>query len=243
MVPPAGFSRIRLEMTMTRSLISLMSACGAAALLLAACGDNDATDTAADDAAETMDTAGNADAADDAPGGLGQTPPANLVQDMAAGPTGLVDAAITGGDTEAFLRNAALGGMYEIRAGEIALEKAGSPELRELGQMLIDDHTRLNQQVEAAAMAAGIAVTPPAALDERRQGLIDNLMAASDTTFDAAFLHQQEAAHLETITLLESYEARGDVPELVAAAREAQPVVRGHLDMIHENLGAAVDGE
>lgn len=200
---------------------------------LAACGDQtDETAVSETDAAEEA-----------APDGLGQTPPVNLVQDLAAGPTGLVDAAITGGDTEDFLRNAALGGMYEIQAGQIALEKAGSPELRELGQMLIDDHTRLNAEVEAAAKAAGLTVTPPAALDERRQGLIDNLMAASDTTFDAAFLHQQEAAHLETITLLESYEARGDVPQLVEAARGAQDVVRHHLDIIHDNLGAAVDGQ
>lgn len=220
----------------------------ALAVALAACGDQ-TTDTAGADT--EMDTAAEAEAgadsadleADAEPGGLGQTPPVNLAQDVAAGPTGVVDAAVTGGDTEAFLRNAALGGMYEIQAGQIALEKAGSPELRELGQMLIDDHTRLNMEVEQAAMAAGISFTPPAQLDERRQGLIDNLMAASDTTFDAAFLHQQEAAHLETITLLESYEARGDVEELVAVAQEAQPVIRHHLDMIHENLDAAVDGE
>lgn len=214
-------------------------AAAALAFGLAACGDQ---------TADTTDTGGAPDtemagAGTEEPDGLGQTPPVNLVQDLAAGPAGLANAAIAGGDTEAFLRNAALGGMYEIQAGRIALDKAGSPELRTTAQLLIDDHTRLNAEIEQAAMAAGIDFTPPAELDERRQGLIDNLMAASDTTFDAAWLHQQEAAHLETITLLEAYEARGDVPELVSAAREAQPLIRQHLEMIHDNLGAAVDGE
>jgi putative membrane protein len=212
----------------------------ALAVGIAACGDQ-TTDTAETD--REMEAAAADTDADAESGGLGQTPPVNLVQDLAAGPVGVADAAITGGDTEAFLRNAALGGMYEIQAGQIALDKAGSPVLRELGQMLIDDHTRLNMQIEQAAMEAGVDFAPPAQLDERRQGLIDNLMAASDTTFDAAFLHQQEAAHLETLTLLASYEARGDVEPLAMAAREAQPVIRQHLEMIHDNLGAAVDGE
>ena len=210
-----------------------------AALGVAACGDRDADRADAGMTGEDR----MAEAETEEPGGLGQTPPVNLVQDLAAGPAGLADAAITGGDTEAFLRNAALGGMYEIQAGRIALDKAGSPELRTIAQTLIDDHTRLNAEIEQAAMAAGVDFAPPSSLDERRQGLIDNLMAASDTTFDAAWLHQQEAAHLETLTLLEAYEARGDVEALVAAARAAQPVIRGHLEMIHDNLGAAVDGK
>jgi putative membrane protein len=211
-----------------------------AVLAIAAC---DQTDDVPEVDAADAGAADTADADADADDGLGQTPPVNAVQDLAAGPTGVADAAVTGGDTEAFVRNAALGGMYEIQAGEIALEKAGSPELRELGQMLIDDHTRIGMELEQAVADAGLTLPMPTELDERRQGLIDNLMAASDTTFDAAFLHQQEAAHLETITLLESYESRGDVPQLVEAARAAQEPVRHHLEVIHDNLGAAADGE
>lgn len=201
------------------------AAMGLAGAMLAACGGSNETDV------------------NETNGSIGQSPPVNAVQDAAAGPTGVVTAVVVGGDTEAYLRNAALGNMYEIQAGQLALEKGGSEEIRQIGQMIIDDHTALQTAMQNALADASVEFTPPTELDERRQGMIDNLRAASDTTFDSAFLHQQEAAHMEAITLHESYEARGDMDAIQAAARQAQPVIREHLDMLHDSLGAAADGE
>ena len=57
------------------------------------------------------------------------------------------------------------------------------------------------------ATAAGLTV--PTALDQRHQGLIDNLRGATDQDFDRVYLQQQEAAHNETAALLETYSRVG----------------------------------
>lgn len=212
-----------------------------AALALTACGedygDPDRSTTAANE------TVGDEEAGYGDGEGLGQTPPVNAVQDAAAGPVGVGTALVVGGDTEGYLRNATLENLYEIRAGEIAMEKGGSDVIREIGRRIVDDHRALQQQMDAALAELSVAFTPPTELDERRQGMIDNLHAASSDTFDAAFLHQQEAAHLEALTLHESYEARGDVEALQRVAVSASDVIETHLEMVTDALGAAADGE
>lgn len=222
-----------------------------AALALTACGGEDYEDanrdtTAMNDMTDdepTLDETGDEEAGYGDGEGLGQTPPVNTVQDAAAGPVGVGTAAIVGGDTEGYLRNATLGNLYEIQAGEIAMEMGGSEEVRQIGQRIVEDHRALQQQMEAALANTDVEFTPPTELDERRQGMIDNLHAASSDTFDAAFLHQQEAAHLEAITLHEGYEARGDIDALQQVAVEASDVIETHLGMVTDALGAAVDGE
>lgn len=255
---------------MTRTILLMLSA---SALTLAACAEerSDAelgADEAAGDTRETMDGSGgddtwnDADAAmdgDNNDGGmrytegdetpdeddLGQSPPVNLAQDMAGGAAGLAAGVIAGlsGDVDAYVRNVTLGNMYEIQAGRIAMERGNSDVVREIGQALVTDHERLQRELEAAIEAAGLDQQLPTELEGRRQGLIDNLDAASDMDFDAAFLHQQEAAHLEAVALHEGFEASGDVDALTGYAGEAGNVVQGHLSQVTRNLGAAVDGE
>ncbi|XBQ15733.1 MAG: DUF4142 domain-containing protein [Oceanicaulis sp.] len=176
---------------------------------------------------------------------LGQNPAVNLAQDLAAGPTGMAAGVAAGlsGDAEAYVRNVALGNMYEIQAGEIAMERGNSEEVRAIGRKIVTDHEVLQDQLRDALQQAGLDWELPTELEGRRQGLIDNLNAASDIDFDAAFLHQQEAAHIEAVALHEGFEAAGDVDALTEYAGRAGNMVQGHLAQVTENLPAAVDGE
>ncbi|MEQ8404454.1 MAG: DUF4142 domain-containing protein [Oceanicaulis sp.] len=176
---------------------------------------------------------------------LGQNPAVNLAQDMAAGPAGMAAGVAAGlsGDVEAYVRNVTLGNMYEIQAGRIAQERGNSQDVQEIGRLIVQDHQELQEQLEAALAEAGLDLDLPTELEGRRQGLIDNLNAASDIDFDAAFLHQQEAAHLEAVALHEGFEAAGDPEALTEYAGMAGDVVQGHLGEVTENLPEAVDGE
>lgn len=168
----------------------------------------------------------------------GDSAPVNAVQDMAAGPVGLASAATIGATTEGYVPAAAMADMYEIEAGKIAVQR-GNADVKKFGQMMIDHHTKLSNDFKAALKAANIA-EPPATLDERRQGLLNNLRAAGDTDFDEAYLHQQAAAHLEALTLHKTYASRGDNATLKAAAEKAQPIVQSHIDQLQKIGGDAV---
>lgn len=197
----------------------LLAAAATAALSLSACNKR----TAEGNTAEANAPAMNAAAAP------GQTGPVNAAQDAMGAAVGATSAATVGArDTDAFVQNAAEGNMYEIEAGKIAQEKAKSADVKAFGKMMVTDHTALQNQMKPLITKAG--KTAPTALDQRRQGFLDNLRAASAADFDKVYLDQQVAAHEETLTLMNGYAENGDNADLKAAAAKTAPKVQSHLD-------------
>lgn len=161
-----------------------------------------------------------------------QNQPANAVQDHAAGVVGTVAGPAGAATAETFVTNAAIGGMYEVEAGRIAAQRSTNPRIKALGEMMVTDHSKAGDELKAVAQAANLTV--PTALDQRHQGLIDNLRGATDQDFDRVYLQQQEAAHNETAALLETWGRTGDNDALKAWAAKTLPVVRAHQRMVDQ---------
>lgn len=184
----------------------LLTAAAAAALSLAACNKAQ-TDNAQAQGSEAV----------------------NAAQDAAAGPVGQMSASTMGShDTPTYVANAAMSDMYEVEAGKLAQTRGKAADVKAFGKMMADGHTATTAEMKPLAAAAG--QTPPAALDERRKGLLDNLKAASDADFDRVYVEQQVAAHEEALTLHSGYAANGDDAGLKAFAAKTAPVVQMHLD-------------
>jgi putative membrane protein len=199
----------------------LYAAAAMAAVSLAACQRTDSQPTAADPG--TANTAVNA------------------AQDTVGAAVGQVSANTLGAmTTEGFVTNAAIGNMYEIEAGRIAQQKGRSADVKSFGKMMVTDHTAMTNEMAPLIKAAG--QTPPAALDERRKGMIDNLNAAPAADFDRVYLAQQEAAHAETLELMRGYSERGDDAGLKGAAAKAVPKVQAHLDRVRQLQSGAGAG-
>ena len=158
-----------------------------------------------------------------------QSPEAvDRAQDMASAPVGQTSAATMGSNmVSAYVPNAAMGDMYEIQAADIALQRSQNAQIKELATMIKTDHTAASNAMKAMLPQAAPDMTPPTALDERRQGLIDNLRSASAANFDAAWLDQQIAAHNEALTLHRGFSTQ-DSP-LAAHARSVVPKIEAHL--------------
>lgn len=156
----------------------------------------------------------------------------NAAQDTTAGVVGSVAGPMGAMTSASFVSNAAIGGMYEVEAGRIAAQRSTNPRIKALGEKMVADHTKAGDALKPIAAAANLTV--PTALDQRHQGLIDNLRGASDQDFDRVYLQQQEAAHNETAMLLENYGRMGDNDALKAWAAETLPVVKGHQGMVDQ---------
>lgn len=168
-----------------------------------------------------------------------QNQPVNAAQDHAAGVVGAA-AGPAGATTDGgFVANATIGGMYEVEAGKIAAQRSSNPAIKRLGEMMVADHTKAGDELKPIATAAGLAV--PTALDQRHQGLIDNLRGATDQDFDRVYLQQQEAAHNETASLLETYGRVGGNEALKGWAAKTLPVVRTHQEMVDQADEADAD--
>jgi putative membrane protein len=224
----------------------------------------EAFETAGDNTREAMDNAGDAynearaeaetameggrdseDGAGASDGGIGQSAPVNAIQDAASIVVGTVSGGIAGltGDPAIYSRNAYLSNMYQIEAGRVAAERGNSAEIRALGVMISTEHEALQAALQSAVGEAGLELEMPQALAGRRQGLLDNLNAAADMDFDAAFLQQQTQILTELAALHNGFEARGDAGALASYAGEAGDAAGSALEQITANYGAAVDGE
>jgi putative membrane protein len=204
----------------------------AAALALAACQDQKGEDAGAVENAS-------------AESGVGSNPASNAVQDAAGAAVGAAGAAVAGRTTEGFVTNAAIADMYEIEAGRIASEKAKSADLKAMGKMLVTDHTKMSADMKAALGSAGANVTLPTQMDERRQGMIDNLKQAPADGFDQVFIGQQVAAHEESLTLHQTYAENGDNAALKALAAKHRPMIEQHLNKVRamEGKGGGQGGQ
>lgn len=156
----------------------------------------------------------------------------NAAQDHAAGLVGTAAGPAGAMTSTTFVANAAIGGMYEVQAGQIAAQRSKNPRVRTLGQTMVTDHGKAGEELKPIATAGNFAI--PTTLDERHQGLIDNLRGATDQDFDRVYLQQQEAAHNETAMLLETYGRMGDNEGLKGWAAKTLPVVRHHAEMVDQ---------
>ena len=169
-----------------------------------------------------------------------QSPPAvDAAQDKTAAVVGQTSAATMGANTVmGYVPNAAMGDMYEIQAAEIALEKSQNAGVRELATMIRTDHTAASEMFKPIAQREAADTAIPTSLDERRQGLIDNLRSAAPGDFDRVWLDQQVAAHNEALTLHRGFSDNTDAPGLAGHARNVVPKIEAHLQQAERLRGA-----
>jgi putative membrane protein len=163
--------------------------------------------------------------------------PVSAAQDATGAAVGQVAASTMGAqDTDAFVSNANQSDMYEIAAGNMAQARSKNADVKAFGKMMVIHHTAMMNEMKPLVAAAG--KTPAAALDQRRQGMLDNLKGAADAAFDAAYITQQVAAHNEALTLMKGYADHGDDAGLKAGAAKAIPKIEGHLAEAQKLQGA-----
>jgi putative membrane protein len=131
----------------------------------------------------------------------------------------------------AYMEMAASGDLFEIQSSQLALQRSNNGALRSFAQMLINDHTRLSNEMMSAATAAGLAPPPPQMLPMHAE-MLQRLQAAGPGDFDVAFRTEQIAAHQQALMLHQTYAAEGDVPALRTVASAAVPAIQAHLSQV-----------
>jgi putative membrane protein len=165
----------------------------------------------------------------------------SAVKDTTSGLVGKVSAEMTS-TTKGFVAAAATSDLYEVEAGKIAAERSTNSAVKDFASHMVEAHTQTTAKLKSILASDNVKVTPPARLDTRRQGMIDNLRGAKAEDFDHRYIEQQEAAHEEAQILLRGYAKDGDNASLKKFASETLPAVKEHLAMaqkIERNLKTA----
>jgi putative membrane protein len=154
----------------------------------------------------------------------------SAVKDTTAGMVGQVSAEMTS-TTQGFVTAAATSDMYEVTAGKIAIQRAQSPDVKAFARKMVEAHTGTTAKLKGIIASNNIKVTPPTHVDNRRQGMLDDLRGAKAGDFDHRYITQQVAAHKEADILMRGYAKDGDNAAIKDFAANTDQAVKMHLDM------------
>jgi len=129
-----------------------------------------------------------------------------------------------------FAMAAADGGLSEVTIAELGTQKATDPELKRFSQQMIDEHTRMGQEMRSLLAQKGMRV--PEMVDVRAQFCGDNLAGLSGADFDRCYAKAQCTAHMEAVEVFTAEAERGQDPEIKAWAARTLPHIKEHLAMI-----------
>jgi len=137
-------------------------------------------------------------------------------------------AAVSGAD-KTFATEAAHGGLAEVQMGELALQKASSPQVKEFAQRMVRDHTQANQDLMQLGKSENL--TLPTQLDAKHKSEMDRLSAMSGNAFDAAYMQHMVQDHKKTVADFQKQAQSGSDPALKSFAQKYLPIIQQHLQM------------
>lgn len=128
-----------------------------------------------------------------------------------------------------FLMEAAMSNLREIEVGRMATQQGTSDAVKQFGQMMVDHHTKANEELMSLASSKG--VTLPTAMEEKHRGDLTKLSAQSGADFDRAYSRMMVKDHDKAVDLFEKESERGADADLKAYAAKALPTIQQHLQM------------
>jgi putative membrane protein len=125
--------------------------------------------------------------------------------------------------------NAADGGMFEVQLGQLAANNGSTPGVKQLGQMMVTDHSKANEELKALAATKNISL--PVVISDKLQKKYDDCANKSGVDFDKAYASAMVSAHKDDIDLFKKEADKGKDSELKAFAGGKLPVLNHHLEM------------
>jgi putative membrane protein len=127
-----------------------------------------------------------------------------------------------------FVNAAGQAQLVEIEASKLALEHAASPEVKAFAQMMIDDHSKAEEALRAAAAACALA-PPSETLDDAHMRLVNDLnQERPGDSFDADYMRLQIDAHTDAIKRFGDYAKDGQIPQIQSFAEATLPTLDRH---------------
>ena len=127
-----------------------------------------------------------------------------------------------------FLVDAAEINLEEIKLGKFAQENATSAETRELGKMMVAEHTKSWNDLKSLAEKKSITV--PSVISTKGEDAYEKLIDKVGNDFDKKYCDMMVDGHKEAITKFEKESADGSDTDIRIWASETLPALRKHLD-------------
>lgn len=137
-------------------------------------------------------------------------------------------------DVQSFMQEAATGGMAEVELGKMAQERASSPDVKQFGKRMVEDHSKVNAELKQLAAKKG--VTLPQKMDAEHQAVRDRLAKLSGEAFDRAYMDFMKEDHQHDLAAFREAAGAAD-PDVKAFASKTVPTLEEHAAEVERVQG------
>jgi putative membrane protein len=132
-------------------------------------------------------------------------------------------------DSEEFVKKAAAAGHAEVAAGKLGSQKATNPEVKAYAQKMVEDHTKANKELMAAAKPKNLEV--PTEPDMMHKAMMEKFeRQKADADFNHDFMQQMVRDHEAVVELFQQASTDSGVDaEFRGWAKKTLPHLQEHL--------------
>ena len=167
---------------------------------------------------------GSASPSSQAPGQNPSTDPQMNGMQTAAGQPSPVD--------RMFVGKAMQGSMAEVQLGQLTLQKSNNPQVKEFAQRMIDDHTKLNEQMKPVAQQLGVTVPDQISKGDRKT--MAKLQGLSGSAYDQAYIKDMVKDHKQDLNEFQMEASSGQDQTAKDAANQGSKIIAQHLQMAQQ---------
>jgi putative membrane protein len=131
-----------------------------------------------------------------------------------------------------FLKKALQGGMAEVQLGQLTLQKSNNDQVKQFAQKMIDDHTKLGEEMKPVAQQLGVSA--PDSPSKKDKATMAKLEALSGSAYDQAYIKDMVKDHKQDLSEFQTEASSGQDQTVKDAANQGAKVIAQHLQMIQQ---------
>ena len=131
-----------------------------------------------------------------------------------------------------FVHKALQGGMAEVELGQLALTKSSDPDVKKFAQQMVDDHTKMGEDMKAVATPLGVEI--PKRLSKKDQAIKTKLEALDGAAFNKSYIKDMVKDHEDDEKEFKNESQMATIPEVKDAATKGEKVISMHLEMVKQ---------
>jgi putative membrane protein len=134
-----------------------------------------------------------------------------------------------------FIQMAGSLGLLQAKLGALAEKKGKSPTVKDFGKRMVDEYTKVNQELAAGAKQA--AFPAPVILRQHKQ-LLDRFSSMGGGSFDKNYMAEMVKEHDQAAQLFQQEAESGRVASLKQLASSMLPTMQQHVSLAKQTAGS-----
>jgi putative membrane protein len=143
-------------------------------------------------------------------------------------------------DDASAMKQLAQANLSEIAAGKTAVSKAQSPDVKKFGQQMVDDHSKMLEELRSLAKKKDVALPQDADIKDMAQmKMMEHKYGAE---FDKDYMEHMVKDHEKDLKDAQNIAAKAKDPEFKAAVQKASGKIKEHYELAQRINQSAAAG-